>query len=456
VGVLLVLGLTWSLLRSTPPPEASVPPAMPAPAPVPSIAKPAAPAVPEIAPPPAGPTPYEQAIAAARQAQARGTADGIDSALLAASRALQLAQGEAERALAQGLLEEIQGARQKLQAEDEYGKWLSRGREALARGEYEQAISMLTLAAKVRDSKEVQALLVDARTRKAEAETQTEYARLLAQGQEALKAKEPEAAIASLQAAQKLQDSADVRRLLGEAQALRAQQEREREYARWVQIGQKAMERKLYSDAVFALGKAREVRDTEEVRRLLALAEAEQKLAAAQAAPVPQPQTQPQPRPKPPSPTPTPPKPVPAPVARRSIAEANAVFDEAEHEREVGIRSLLRKHAQYMKAAELYQKVIDTWPASDKIEACHYWRGLVFQTLMKYPEAVPEYQAVLRVNPEPEFVDVYFRLAEIHDKQFQKYAEAKRWYKLAAEKDKYDKFRADAEKRVQELAEQGY
>ncbi len=75
---------------------------------------------------------------------------------------------------------------------------------------------------------------------------------------------------------------------------------------------------------------------------------------------------------------------------------------------------------------------------------------------MEYDKAVPEYKRVLAINPRTPRKDVYFRLAQILDKQLKQYPQARKYYEQAAAKGQHGKFRAEAEARAKELAEAGY
>lgn len=139
----------------------------------------------------------------------------------------------------------------------------------------------------------------------------------------------------------------------------------------------------------------------------------------------------------------------------RSIPAANEMFERAQHEREIGIRSIISKKTQYEKAMTLYQGVIDKYPGSDKVEACYYYKGLIQQTLMNYDEALKEYKRLLTINRDTDF-DVYYYIAEIYDRRLSKGTEAKKWYRLATQKSPEPDNRIKAARRYDELTKDGF
>ncbi|MHC4870501.1 MAG: zinc-ribbon domain-containing protein [Planctomycetota bacterium] len=108
-------------------------------------------------------------------------------------------------------------------------------------------------------------------------------------------------------------------------------------------------------------------------------------------------------------------KPKPVPVFE-NIEDANAYFDLAEKER-ASIGALLLPHVKrrrYEKSLNLYLKILEKWPNSDKCEASAYHIASIYgsSAFKQYDKAIRYFRMVVDINPETT-MDSRLRIAKI-------------------------------------------
>ncbi len=115
-------------------------------------------------------------------------------------------------------------------------------------------------------------------------------------------------------------------------------------------------------------------------------------------------------------------KPKPVPVYE-DIEEANAYFDLAEKE-EDSVGAFLLPHIKkrrYEKALNLYKKILEKWPNSNKCEYAAYNIANIYESYAykKYDKAIDYYKMVIDINPQT-VLDTRLKIAtvtedKIHD-----------------------------------------
>lgn len=159
------------------------------------------------------------------------------------------------------------------------------------------------------------------------------------------------------------------------------------------------------------------------------------------------------------------PKPAASPPPRtapvyESIEEANNYYALAEKERKsIGAVFLPHlKQRRYAKALELYLKILEKWPNSDKCELAAYWSGAIYESsaYRDYNKAVHYYRTVVAINPETT-LDARYQIAAVTEERIQDYASAITLYeecvenaRVQEEKEKAAKALASLRKRLEQ------
>lgn len=92
-----------------------------------------------------------------------------------------------------------------------------------------------------------------------------------------------------------------------------------------------------------------------------------------------------------------------------------------------------RKAARYQRAEELYRRIIERYPDSDKVILAHYQLGNIYESVFykKYADAINEYKRVIERDFDTA-LDVRWRIAALYEDKLLNLPAAREWYELCA------------------------
>ena len=121
--------------------------------------------------------------------------------------------------------------------------------------------------------------------------------------------------------------------------------------------------------------------------------------------------------------------------ATDSIIAADELYAEAEKlYKEAGALIVISDNAKLRDALAMFNKLIVTYPTSDKIDKAAYRAGRIYEHFKDYEIASVYYQRAFQWNPETTY-PARFKAAYVMDRRLHKRAEALVLYKLSVEKE---------------------
>ena len=121
-------------------------------------------------------------------------------------------------------------------------------------------------------------------------------------------------------------------------------------------------------------------------------------------------------------------------TATDSIEEADALYDQAKSLDTEARLGVLVNEAKLREALGLYNRLIQQYPSSDKIDDAAYRAGRIYEHLKNYELAAIYYQRTFQWNEATSY-PARFRAASVMDHKLRMRAAALTLYKLAVEKE---------------------